>query len=143
MKRKIEKRKTTELELILIDCLKDIGIKATKDQACLLLRLMMSALGRHFFYNPDTEFQVGFMKFQKSPDIDELFNVHIIRSPENEVINAESLYRFYTGDVVREQQLRNTLDQFVSSLLQYSQQQEIDIMNTTSKITMANMKKRR
>ena len=143
MKRRIEKLETTELESMFVECLQDLGIEATKEQACLLLRMVTSLIGRHFFYNPDTEYQVGFMKFQKSPEKDELFNVHIIRSPIDDVVNADSLYRFYSGDLAQEARLKHTLDAFVESLLKYSQQQEIDIMKTTNKITMANIKKRR
>ena len=137
VKRKIEERQLSILEQIVYDNLQYIGlVDATRDQAALLLRLIFSGIGRHFFYEPDTEFKLGFINIKKSPSKDQLFNVDIVRSVQDDVINAENLWKYYTGELLREKQLKDVLDKFVKELIEYSQAQETDIMNMTSKLNV-------
>lgn len=149
MKRKIEEVPSAILEDIMADSMKRTGIEATPAQSALLIRLFFSGISRHFFFNPDTMTKVGFINIQKSPDIDELFNVSITRSPNDNIVNADTLWQYYTGDMLREKKLRETLDMFVEELVQYAQAQEIDIMNISTRIsntkpnTRRNIKKTR
>ena len=133
-KRKIEEKSLSVLEQIVSDGLKHVGLKATEAQSALLLRLIFSGIGSHFFFQPDTKFRLGFIEVEKSPEIDELFNVQIIRSEKDKVINADMLYKYYKGDLAREQQLQDVLDVFVNELLAYAQGQEVSITKTVNKI---------
>lgn len=139
-KRVIEERKISELERIVLESAIHVGIDMNDGQCALLLRLIFSAIGQHFFFNPDTKYKIGFIEVSKSPDIDELFKVSIIRSEQDEILNANFLYKYYTGELARERQLKGILDTFVNQLLAYSQEQEIsigmlanDLMNKESK----------
>ena len=134
MKRKIEERSLTILEEIVGDSLRRVGLEASNEQTALLLRLIFSGLGSHFFFNPDTKFKLGFIEISKSPNLDELFNVNIIRSENDKVVNADTLYQYYKGDLAREAQLKEVLDIFVNELLAYAQGQEISIATTMNKI---------
>ncbi len=141
-KRKIEQRNLSILEQLVYDSLHFIGLQdASKNHAALLLRLIFSGIGKHFFFEPDTEFQVGFIKIKKSPDKDQLFNVDIVRSEEDDVINAETLWKYYTGELFREKQLKEVLDKFVEELVLYSQEQEMDISNMTSRLSIEKAEK--
>lgn len=126
-KRVIENRKISELERVVLESALHVGIEMTDGQCALLLRLIFSAIGQHFFFNPDTRYQLGFINISKSPSIDELFNVSIIRSEADDILNADLLYKYYTGELARVKQLKNVLDEFVKQLLSYSQEQEISI----------------
>lgn len=142
MKRTIEERPISEIENLFINSFKRAGIKATDMQVSLLLRLFLSSVGNYFFFNPDTSYRIGFIEVSKSPDKDELFNVKIIRSPENNIVNANTLWQFYTGDLIREKQLKSLLDTFVQELINYSQAQEISIMTDINKTTYQKKEKK-
>ncbi len=143
MKRKIEEKSLSILEDVVSHSLSDIGLEATDTQAALLLRLIFSGIGSHFFFNPDTKFRLGFIEVQKSPNLDELFNVNIIRSEKDKVINADTLYKYYKGDLAREERLKQILDTFVNDLLSYAQGQEINVAETMNKISLKRAKTRR
>lgn len=141
-KRKIESRNLSILEQIVYDNLHFIGLQeATRNHAALLLRLIFSGIGKHFFFEPDTEFQIGFIKIKKSPDKDQLFNVDIVRSEENDVVNADTLWKYYTGELFREKQLKDVLDNFIKELILYSQAQETDIMKMTTNLSLKKAEK--
>lgn len=142
MKRTIEERPISEIENLFMNSFKRAGIKATDMQVSLLLRLFLSSVGNYFFFNPDTSYRIGFIEVSKSPDKDELFNVKIIRSPENNIVNANTLWQFYTGDLIREKQLKSLLDTFVQELINYSQAQEISIMTDINKTTYQKKEKK-
>jgi len=142
LKRTIEERPISEIENLFINSFKRAGIEATDMQVSLLLRLFLSSVGDYFFFNPDTSYRIGFIEVSKSPDKDELFNVKIIRSPENNIVNANTLWQFYTGDLIREKQLKSLLDTFVQELVNYSQAQEISIMTDINKTTYQKKEKK-
>lgn len=133
-KRNIENKSLSILEQVVGDSLKHVGIEASDTQTALLLRLIFSGIGSHFFFQPDTKFRLGFIDIGKSPEADELFNVKIIRSPEDKIVNADTLYRYYKGDLAREERFKEVLDAFVNELLAYAQGQEISIMGTVNRI---------
>ena len=135
MKRRIEERNLSVIEQIVRDSLIHVGVEASDIQVALLLRLIFSGIGKHFFFEPDTKFKIGFIEISKSPNIDELFNVEIIRSEKDKIVNAETLYQYYTGDLARETQLKGILDTFVNELLAYAQGQEISIASTMNKLS--------
>ena len=139
-KRVIEERKISELERIVLESALHVGIEMTDGQCALLLRLIFSAIGQHFFFNPDTKYRIGFIEISKSPAIDELFNVGIIRSEEDDILNADLLHKYYTGELAREKQLKNVLDEFINQLLAYSQEQEISIGMLTNNINITKEK---
>lgn len=141
MKRKIEERSLSILEQIVGDSLHQVGLEASNEQTALLLRLIFSGIGNYFFFNPDTKFRIGFIDIMKSPNIDELFNVNIVRSKKDSIVNAEMLYKYYRGDLARENQLKEVLDAFVNELLAYAQGQEISIATTMNKISSKNVEK--
>lgn len=134
MKRKIEERSLSIIEKVVGDSLRQVGLEASSEQTALLLRLIFSGIGSHFFFDPDSKFKIGFIEIAKSPNIDELFNVNIIRSEQDKVINADMLYKYYKGDLAREEQLKTVLDTFVNELLAYAQGQEVSIASTMNTI---------
>lgn len=134
-KRKIEEKEVSVLEQLVYDSLHHIGLTdATPSHASLLLRLIFSGIGKHFFYEPDTNFRLGFIDVRKSPEKDELFTVNIIRSEQNNIVNADTLWKYYSGELLRENQLKEVLDNFVKELLLYSQSQEVTIGMMTQKL---------
>lgn len=133
-KREIEDRNISELERVVLESAAHVGIDMTEGQCALFLRLIFSSIGSHFFFEPDTKYRIGFIDIAKSPDKDELFNVKIIRSENDGIINADTLYRYYTGDLGREKKLKGLLDTFIQELINYSQEQEISIGMLSEKI---------
>lgn len=142
MARELVEKPAIILEDITKKCLKKIGVtNLDDDKIRLLLRLIISGIGYHYFEFPDDLIDVGFLRFKKNPDKNELFNVNIIRSKKDGVINAQTLWRFYKGDLQREQVLRNSLESFLTNLINYSQQQEIEITQSISQLEERKEKK--
>ena len=137
--RKLRKVNKEVLESIIRDSLERVGIKTIEeDKVALLTRLIMSGIGNHFFNSPDDLIDVGFVRFKKNPEKDELFAVEIIRDEKSGIVNADTLYRYYTGNLTSEKAIKQTMEGFVNELLNYSQKQSNDITKLTS-----NLKERR
>ena len=134
MVRKFNKEPPEVLENILKESLEVIGVKMKKDKAKLLLRLIISGIANHYFYKPDDLIDIGFLRFCKSPNKDELFRVNILRDKESGVVNADTLWKYYTGQLKQEQDFKGILDNFLQELIDYSQEQEIGIAHLTSKL---------
>lgn len=139
MARKFKKVNGAIFEQIVKESLERVGIEGIgRDRIALFFRLVLGGIANHFFNSPDDLVDVGFLRLKKNPEKDELFAVDIIRDENAGVINADTLYRYYTGDLASEQALQNTMNSFVNELLSYSQNQS----NSISKLT-GNLKKRR
>ena len=139
MGRKFKKVKGSIFEQLVKDSLERVGIEGVeRDRVALFFRLMLGGIANYFFNSPDDLVEVGFLRFKKNPEKDELFAVDIIRDENAGVVNANTLYRYYTGDLTSEQALQNTMNNFVNELLSYSQTQN----NSITKLT-GNLKKRR
>ena len=134
MTRQFNKAPPETLEDILKESLRIIDVEMDEGKVKLLLRLIISGIANHYFYKPDDLIDVGFLRFCKSPDKDELFRVNIIRSKESGVINAGTMWKYYTGQLKQEQDFKGILENFLEELINYSQEQEIDITNLTSKL---------
>lgn len=134
MARKFNKAPPETLESILKESLEIIGVEMDEGKAKLLLRLIISGIANHYFFKPDDLIDVGFLRFCKSPDKDELFRVNIIRDKGSGVVNAETLWKYYNGELQQEQQFKGILENFLEELINYSQEQEIDITRLTSKL---------
>ena len=134
MARELVKKPPETLEKIMEDCLKLIGVEVAENKIKLLLRLLISGIGNHYFTSPDDLIDIGFLRFQKSPDKDELFKVMILRDSNEGVVNANALWRYYNGDLKRERDLKNSLESFLTNLISYAQQQEIEITKSISQI---------
>ena len=134
MARKFTREPPETLESILEESLKVIGVEMKEDKAKLLLRLIISGIANHYFYKPDDLIEVGFLQFCKSPDKDELFRVNILRDKESGVINADTLWKYYTGQLQQEKDFKGILENFIEELIDYSQEQEIDITKLTSRL---------
>ncbi len=144
MVRKIEQLSSAVIEEITKESLKRIGFNVKKedeDKVKLLLRLIVSGIANHFFEFPDTEIDVGFMKFKKNPNLDELFTVDIIRNQE--VVNASRLYKYYKGELLTEKALKNIVEGFVNELAVYSQNQNNKIGKLTNSLSQNSTKKRK
>lgn len=138
MVRKIKKVKPEVITDIFTDSCKRIGIgDVDKDKQALLLRLLISGIGSHFFFNPDTEIEIGYLKFKKSPNIDELFNVEIIRNKDEGVVNAETLYRYYRGEMIVAKELKKVIETFAEELVSYSQSQQNRINKLEGKLNLS------
>ena len=134
MARKFIQKPPRLIENIVKESLNIIEEKMNDDKIRLLLRLVMSGIANHYFKNPDDLIDVGFLRFQKSPDKDELFKVTLLRSQESGVVNANTLWRYYKGELKQEAQFKEILESFLEVLISYSQEQEIDITNLTSRL---------
>lgn len=134
MVRKIKKVNKEVIEELIREALLHIGIKAKEDQCNLFLRLFIGIVANYFFESPDNEVEVGFVKFKKNPNKKELFTVELIPNNEVGVVNADTLLRYYTGDLGSEQILKETMENFVNELLSYSQAQSNNITVLTSQL---------
>lgn len=134
MARKFSEKPPELLEQIMEDCLQIVGAKLNENQIKLLLRLIISGIAKYYFKNPDDLINLGFLKFTKSPDKDELFKVMIIRDENEGIVNAEALWRYYKGDIKKEKQIKETMTTFLENLIQYSKDQEKEITQSISHI---------
>lgn len=135
MSRKIRERESIEIEEIVEECFKRIGIQeAKKEQIALFARLLFSGVARYFFYNPDNAVNLGYIRFIKSPNKDELFQVHITRNGKVGIVNADTLWKYYKGDIIHKEKIEEVVNNFVNELLDYSQQQEQNISKLTKKL---------
>lgn len=134
MVRQFNKAPPEVLEDILKESLRVIDVEMDEGKVRLLLRLIISGIANHYFYRPDDLIDVGFLRFCKSPDKDELFRVNIIRNKESGVINAETMWKYYTGQLKQERDFKGILENFLEELINYSQEQEIDITQLTSRL---------
>lgn len=134
MAREFKKQTERVFEDVVKESLKIIGVKVEEVKIQLFLRLILSGIAKHYFYNPDDVIDVGFLRFSKNPNKDELFKAEIIKSTENGIYNAETLWKFYTGELQQQQQCRKILDKFLNDLIKYSQEQEENITKLTSRL---------
>lgn len=135
MKRKLIKVKDKVLDEIISQSLKQVGIKKfNKNQVALLIRLICGGIANYFYDNPDDLIEAGFIRFKKNPDKEEIFAVDLIPNEQEGVINADTLYRYYKGDLWAEDRLKETMNNFVNELLSYSQNQSNKITSMTSKL---------
>lgn len=134
MGRAFKEESAEVIEKIIERSLNIIGAEFNEGQTKLFLRLIISGIANHYFHNPDDIINVGFLRFEKSPDKNELFKVTIIKNQEVGVVNAETLWEYYNGELKQKQQLKEVLNDFLKELISYSQAQEIDITNLTNSI---------
>lgn len=134
MARVLHEKSPKILEKIARESLNILDISMDEGKMKLFLRLIMSGIARHYFINPDDVIDVGFLKFQKSPDKDELFRVTIIRDKNEGIINADTLWKYYKGELQQEAQFKEIMDSFLTELIDYSQEQELEIMKITNSI---------
>lgn len=134
MARQLIEKPSEILEKITEDCLDLVGVKLKGEKIKLLIRLLISGIANHYFQNPDDLINMGFLSFQKSPDKTELFRVNLIKDADAGVVNAETVWRYYNGSLGREQQFRQILNSFLENLINYSQEQEIEITKSISQL---------
>ena len=133
--RKFIEKSPDIIERVTEESLKIVGIEdVDKGKIKLLTRLIMSGLAYYYFNNPDDLIKMGFLQFEKSPDKDELFKVTILRDKDAGVINADTLWKYYKGELRQEEKFKEILDNFLEGLIAYSQAQEINITQLTSKL---------
>lgn len=134
MARKVKKVSKEIIEDLIQKSFRHIGIDVKEDQCNLFLRLFIGIIADYFFNSPDDEIEVGFVKFKKNPEKLELFSVELIPNEEIGIINADTLYRYYTGDLGSAEILKETMDRFINELLIYSQNQSNKITVLTNKM---------
>lgn len=100
-----------------------IKVKANEKKRNLFLRIFIGMVAHYFYNNPDNLIEVGFVQFKKNPEKKELFAVELIPNEEVGVVNAETLYKYYVGDLGSEDLLKEIMENFVNELLTYSQVQ--------------------
>ena len=139
MARKFKKVDESVIIKLTQDSLERVGIEAvSRDKAALALRLILSGIASYFFNSPDDLIDIGFIRLKKNPEKEQIFAADLIKDDNSGVINADTLYRYYTGDLASEEAMKNTMNNFVNELLTYSQLQN----NSITKLT-GNLKKRR
>lgn len=134
MVREFRERPAEVIEQIIIKSLNILNSKLDEGQIKLLLRLIISGIANYYFHHPDDIINVGFLRFEKSPEKSELFKVTIIKDQGVGVVNAETLWEYYSGELKQKQQFKEVLNNFLEELINYSQAQEIDIMKLTNEI---------
>ena len=134
MAREFIEKSSEVMEQIIIKSLNILNSKLDEGQIKLLLRLIISGIANHYFHHPDDIINVGFLRFEKSPEKSELFKVTIIKDQGVGVVNAETLWEYYSGELKQKQQFKEVLNNFLEELINYSQAQEIDIMKLTNEI---------
>lgn len=135
MKRKLKRADKEELESIVNDCLSKVKITGLQEgRSEWFFRLIISGISKYFFEQPDNIVDVGFLRFKKNPEKEELFAVELLKNEKIGVVNAETLWRYYTGDLTSEKELKSIIGNFVNELLKYSQSQEEEITDLTGKL---------
>ena len=133
--RQFRERPPEDIENITKESLKIIGIEDIEEgKIKLLSRLIMSGIANHYFHYPDDLIRMGFLQFEKSPDKNELFKVTILKDKEAGVVNADTLWKYYKGELHQEAKFKEILDNFLEELISYSQTQEINITQLTSRL---------
>lgn len=134
-RRKLRESSPESLERITRESLETIGIEDIEEgKVQLLSRLIISGIANYYFHNPDDLIKMGFLQFEKSPNKDELFKVTILKDKNAGVINADTLWKYYRGELHQEAKFKEILDDFLKELISYSQTQEINITQLTSNI---------
>ena len=137
MARKLKNKAAEDLEDIVANSLERVGFGRDLDPAkvALLTRLIFSGVANYFFRTPDNVIQMGFLKFVKNPDKDQLFAVNIVRNEQEGIYNADTLWRYYKGELKVAEDLKKIVDEFIADLIAYSQEQEEDITELTNKLS--------
>ena len=133
--RKFKEKPPDIIEGVTKESLRIIGLEDTEEgKIKLLSRLIISGIANHYFKNPDDLIKMGFLQFEKSPDKNELFKVTILKDQNAGVVNADTLWKYYKGELHQEAKFKEILDSFLEDLINYSQTQEISITQLTSKL---------
>ena len=133
--REFRERPPEIIEKIVEESLKVVGIEDIENgKIKLLTRLILSGIANHYFHYPDDLIKIGFLQFEKAPDKEELFKVVILKDEEVGVINADTLWKYYRGELHQEAKFKEILDNFLKELIDYSQSQEISIAQLTNKL---------
>ena len=142
MVRKQIKKDSIILENISEECIRALALEkhVKREKSDLYFRLLLSGIARHFFYSPDDIFEIGFLRLEKSPNKDELFKVTILKDVDVGVVNADTLWKYYRGELLQESKFKELIENFMTELISYSQAQEMNITQLTRKI---NKEKRR
>ena len=136
MARKLKTKQATDIEDIVLESLTRTGFKKVDDvKLALLTRLIFSGIAHYFFKSPDNVVEMGFLKFIKNPEKDQLFAVNIRRNETEGIYNASTLWKYYKGELIVEEKLKNIMEKFVENLIEYSQAQEQDISKLTRKMS--------
>ena len=134
-RRKFIEKPPNIIEGVTRESLKIIGLEDIEEgKIKLLSRLIISGIASHYFKNPDDLIKMGFLQFEKSPDKNELFKVIILKDQSAGVVNADTLWKYYKGELHQEAKFKEILDSFLEDLINYSQNQEISITQLTSKL---------
>lgn len=133
--RKLIEKPPDIIERVTKESLRIVGLENIEDgKIKLLSRLVISGIANHYFKNPDDLIKMGFLQFEKSPDKNELFKVTIIKDKSAGVVNADTLWKYYKGELHQEAKFKEILDNFLEELISYSQTQEINITQLTSRL---------
>ena len=135
MSRKLNKVTEEIIISLLRDSLKRSGLDNIPDNnVSLFIRLLFSGISSYFFRNPDDIIDLGYMRLKKNAEVDELFAVEILRDREESVVNADTLYKFYKGELISEKEIKKVVEGFANELLSYSEMQNEKISNLTYKL---------
>ena len=134
MGRKREEKEPIILENISEKCFKAIGLEVPREKSNLFARIFLSGISHYFFFSPDDIIKMGFLKIEKSPEKNELFKVTIQKNLEAGVVNAETLWKYYTGELIQETKFKEIIQNFMEELISYSQTQEESITKLTNNL---------
>ena len=144
MVREFKERQPKDIESIVKESLRRIGLsKVSDNKIALLTRLIFSGIASYFYFNPDNKIRMGYIEFIKNPEKEQLFALNIIRNDLDGIVNADTLWRYYKGEMTTRAQLKEIIDEFVHDLLDYAQVQESEISKINEKTTIEVSKKRR
>ena len=122
------------IEELVDKALRAIGIEdLDKDKSRLFLRLLFSGLGQYFFINPDDLMDIGFIRLAKNPKKEEIFSVNLIKNPDLGIVNADTLWKYYRGELIQQEKFKELIEGFMEELISYSQEKEMNITELTSR----------
>lgn len=135
MGRKFKTISSVILENIVKDSASRVKISPiSSNQANLLVRLIFSGIASYLYNYPDDIMDVGYIKVKKNPPKEEIFAVDIVKNENEGITNAETLYRYYKGELMAEKEIKETMNNFVNELLSYSQAQNFNITKLTGNL---------
>ena len=135
MERKLNKVDEGIIIDLLTDSLKRAGLNdLPENNAKLFIRLLFSSISDYFFCNPDNIIDLGYLRLKKNSNVNEMFAVEILRSETEDVVNANTLYKFYKGELISEKEIKKVVEGFANELLSYSEVQNEKISDLTHQL---------
>lgn len=107
------------------------GMELSKENIEKLFTIMVSTAADYLYHNPECRIDLPHFSIIRTHSKSNLIHIDIKR--DKEVRNAEQLLYFYLNEGLEKRKLKNILDEFVDTLVEYSadkEEQNSDIIKT-------------